>query len=50
MDLNMLCPLLLHWVSTKLESTLVVTPNDNWSMEMDAQLCKEVYVATIIGW
>jgi hypothetical protein len=38
----MLCPLSLHWVSAKLESTLVVTPNDSRSVELDAQICKEV--------
>jgi hypothetical protein len=42
MDLDMLCSLSLHWVSAKLESTLVVTPNHSRSMELDFELCKEV--------
>jgi hypothetical protein len=42
MDLDMICLLPLHWVSTKLESNLVVTPNDNRFLELDDQLGKEV--------
>jgi hypothetical protein len=42
MDLDMVFLLLLHWVSTKLESNLVVTKNDSRSMELDAQLSKAV--------
>jgi hypothetical protein len=37
MDLYMLCPLSLQWVFAKIESTLVVTPNDSRSMELDSQ-------------
>jgi hypothetical protein len=42
MDLDVFGPLSLHWVSTKLESTLIVTPNDSRMMELDANLSEEV--------
>jgi hypothetical protein len=42
MDLDVFGPLLLHWISTKLESTLIVTPNDSWMMKLDAKLGEEV--------
>jgi hypothetical protein len=42
MDLDMLCSLSPHWVSEKIESNLVVTPNDSWFVELDAQLYQEV--------
>jgi hypothetical protein len=42
MDLDVFGPLSLHWVSAKLESTLIVTPNDSWMMKLDAKLSEEV--------
>jgi hypothetical protein len=42
MDLDVFGPLLLHWVSPKLESTLIVTPNDTRMVELDAELGEEV--------
>jgi hypothetical protein len=42
MDLDVFCPLSLHWVSAKLQSALVVAPNDNWTMELDTKLSEEV--------
>jgi hypothetical protein len=41
-DLDILFLFILHRVSIKLESTLVVPPNDIRSMELDAQLGKDV--------
>jgi hypothetical protein len=34
-------PVSLHWVSAKLESTLIVTPNDSRTMELDVNLGEE---------
>jgi hypothetical protein len=42
MDLNVIGPLSLHWVSAKLESTLIVTPNDSRTMKLDVKLNEEV--------
>jgi hypothetical protein len=42
MDLDVFGPLSLHWVSAKLEITLIVTPNDSRTMNLDAKLDKEV--------
>jgi hypothetical protein len=42
MDLNVFGQLSLHWISTKLESTLIVTPNDIQTMELDSKLGEEV--------
>jgi hypothetical protein len=41
MDLDIICLLLLHRVSAKLKSTLVVTRNDSRSVELDFKPCKE---------
>jgi hypothetical protein len=41
MDLDVFGLLSLHWVSTKLESTLIVTPNDIRMMKLDAKLSEE---------
>jgi hypothetical protein len=42
MDLDVFGPLSLHWVSAKLESTLIVTPNDSRMVELDVELSEEV--------
>jgi hypothetical protein len=42
MDLDMFGLLSLHLVSTKLESNLIVTPNDSQVMKLDANLDEEV--------
>jgi hypothetical protein len=42
MDLDVFCLLSLHWVSAKIESTLIVTPNDSQTEELDAELSEEV--------
>jgi hypothetical protein len=42
MDLDVFGPLSLHRVSTKLESTMIVTPNDSPMVEMDVKISEEV--------
>lgn len=42
MDLDVFGPLSLHWVSTNLESTMIVTPNDSRTMKLDVKLGEEV--------
>jgi hypothetical protein len=42
MDLNVFGPLSLHWVFAKLESTLILTPNDSRMMKLDVELSEEV--------
>jgi len=42
MDLYVLHLLPLYWISAKFESALVVTPDDNGLVELDAQLSEEV--------
>ena len=42
MDLYVLRPLLLYWIPAKFESALVVTPDENGVVELDAQLSEEV--------
>jgi hypothetical protein len=41
MDIDEFGSLSLHWVSKKLEITLIVTPNDNRMVEIDAKLSEE---------
>jgi hypothetical protein len=42
MDLNVFGPLSLHQASAKLESILIVTPNDSQMVELDSELNEEV--------
>jgi hypothetical protein len=42
MDLDVFGPLSLHWISTKLESTLIVTPNEIRMLEIDYDISEEV--------
>jgi len=41
MDLHVFVLLSLHWVSTKLEVTMIVTQNDSQMMKLDAKLSEE---------
>jgi hypothetical protein len=38
MDFVVFGPMSLHWVSAKIESTLILTPNDSWMMKLDAKI------------
>jgi hypothetical protein len=42
MDLDAFGLLSLHWVSAKLESNLIVTPNDIQTVKLDFKLSEEV--------
>ena len=42
MVLYVLRLVLLYWIATKFESALVITPDDNGLVELDAQLSEEV--------
>jgi hypothetical protein len=41
-DLDVLCPLPLNWISTELQSVLVVTPDDDRPMKQNAQLSEKM--------
>jgi hypothetical protein len=41
-DLDVLHPLPLKWISAKLQSALVVTPDDDWLMKLNAQLSEKM--------
>jgi hypothetical protein len=49
MDLNVFGSLSLHWVSVKLQSTLIVTPNDSWMMKLDTNIGEEVHKLKFIN-
>ena len=38
MDANVFGSLSLHWVSTKLEHNLIVTPNDSQTIKLDSNI------------
>jgi hypothetical protein len=42
MDLYVFGSFSLHWVSAKLETTLIVTPNDSQTMKLDSNIGEEV--------
>jgi len=42
MDLDVFGPMSMHWVSSKIESTLIVTPNYRRMTKKDAKLGEEV--------
>jgi hypothetical protein len=42
MDLYVFAPLSLHSIFAKLKCTLIISPNDNQTVEMDAKLSEEV--------
>jgi len=41
MDLDVFCSLSLHWVFAKIQSDMIVTPNDSHMMELDTKLNEE---------
>jgi len=41
MDLDVFSSLLLHWISTNFDHSLVVTPDDNHTMELNTELSEE---------
>jgi hypothetical protein len=41
-DLDVLRPLPLNWISTELQSALVVTPDDDRSMKLNAQITEKM--------
>ena len=45
-DLDMLHMLPLNWISAELQSALVVTPDDDQPMKLNAQLSEKNDVAT----
>ena len=42
MDLDVLRPLPLNWISVELQSALVVTPDDDRLMKLNAQLSEKM--------
>jgi len=41
MDLDVFSLFPLHWISAKLESTMISTPNDSWMVELDSKISEE---------
>jgi hypothetical protein len=49
MDVDVFGSLSLHWVSTKLESNLIVTPNDSQTIKLDSNIGEYVLNPKILN-